>query len=79
MIIYMNLFSLSSFIVGFLFGIFLIFITPLPKKTVRVYPTPYNYKSMQFVDKVDNCYLIQPNIVKCPSNKLKINKIPIQN
>jgi transposase len=48
------------------------------KKKISVYPTPSNIESLQYKDKADNCYEYSMEKVKCPSNKSKINHIPVQ-
>ncbi len=44
-------------------------------KQIIVYPTPDNEKLFQFRDKIDNCFQLKQNMVKC-SNDAEV--IPIQ-
>ena len=63
-----------SFIVGLVFS----YITEPPKTVVYVYPTPENYKQIEYVDNVGNCFQFAPNKVKCPKDDTKIKVIPVQ-
>tara|TARA_B100000780_G_scaffold234760_1_gene175206 strand:- start:1718 stop:1954 length:237 start_codon:yes stop_codon:yes gene_type:complete len=48
------------------------------KKKISVYPTPSNIDHLQFKDKADNCFEYTMEKIKCPSDKSKINHIPVQ-
>lgn len=48
------------------------------KKNISVYPTPSNIDNILYKDKADNCFKYNMEKVTCPSNKSKINHIPIQ-
>ena len=48
------------------------------KKKISVYPTPSNIDHLQFKDKADNCFQYSMEKIKCPSDKSKINHIPVQ-
>ncbi len=67
--------SLPVFIISFAVGLFFVYILGPDIKTVVVYPTPHNSKTVQYKDIADNCFLYKAKQVKCPSNP---NTIPIQ-
>jgi hypothetical protein len=71
----MNLLNFKVFITSFLVGILCIYLSsPSPKKII-VYPTDDNNHLFQFRDKVDNCFQLKQNIVKCSN---QVEEIPIQ-
>jgi hypothetical protein len=43
---------------------------------VFVYPTPENAGSVEYKDKVGNCYVFKSKSVKCPKDGVK--QIPVQ-
>ena len=71
-IINIKIFLISLF-VGLIFMYF-----DNEKKKISVYPTPSNINSVQYKNKADNCFEYSMEKVKCPSNKSKINHIPVQ-
>ena len=52
-----------------------VYITNPPPKEITVYPTGDNTHLFQFRDKVDNCFQLKQNIVKCSNNA---EEIPLQ-
>ena len=66
-----RVFSLSFFI-----GLVFIYLSSGPTETILVYPTPFNYAKMEYIDKAGNCFIYNPKKVKCPPHGVK--KIPIQ-
>tara|TARA_R110002012_G_scaffold6478_5_gene29732 strand:+ start:1316 stop:1534 length:219 start_codon:yes stop_codon:yes gene_type:complete len=71
----MRLINITAFIISFLFGIFYITITGAELQKVVVYPTDDNKHLFQFRDKVNNCFQLSQNIVKCSNDN---EEIPIQ-
>ena len=62
----MKFINVPVFIISLSIGLFLSYIT-MPKKTVIfVYPTPENYKKLQYKDKAGNCFAFEPEEVSCP-------------
>ncbi len=50
-----------------------------PKKYVIKYPNPQESSKTIYKDASDNCYKYKSEEVQCPSDKKKINQIPVQN
>lgn len=71
----MSIINIPVFLVSLLFGILYIFISDPTPKQIIVYPTHDNEEMFQFKDKIDNCFQLKQNIVKC-SNDAEV--IPIQ-
>ena len=70
--------SIPVFIVSFIFGIVCIFVFGPETKTVRIYPSPDNYKDLTYQDNADQCFTMSPLSVECPSDLNDIHDIPIQ-
>ncbi len=69
--------NIFVFIIAFAFGLFLVYIST-PKPTVIVkYPTPEN-QDLIFEDDGKNCYKFNITEINCPSDKSKIESIPIE-
>ena len=73
----LKLINIKVFLISLFFGLIFIYFDN-EKKKISVYPTPSNINSLQFKDKADNCFQYSMEKVTCPSNKSKINHIPIQ-
>lgn len=71
----MFLIHFRVFLLSFLFGLMCVYITSPPPKEITVYPTGDNTHLFQFRDKVDNCFQLKQNIVKCSNNA---EEIPLQ-
>lgn len=69
--------NIKFFLVSLAIGLLYVYVTGTPKKVIIVHPTPDSQDS-QYVDAADNCYMFDAREVKCPKNKSKIKKIPIQ-
>ena len=59
---------LPAFIISLAIRIFVAYITIEKKRIIIVYPTPENYKKIQYKDKNDTCLDIQNEEVTCSSN-----------
>ena len=46
-------------------------------RKVVVYPTPHNIDKIEYKDEAGNCYGYKIKDVKCPSNKSKIEMLPL--
>lgn len=71
----MSIINIPVFLISLLFGLLYIFISDPKPKQIIVYPTRDNENLFQFKDKIDNCFQLKQNIVKC-SNDAEV--IPIQ-
>jgi len=69
---------LPIFIISFIVGLFLIQIIGPEIKTIYIYPTPVNFKTIQYKDNANQCFNFIPKEIKCPFNPLLIKTIPIQ-
>ena len=72
----MKLIYIQLFIVSFVVGLLLVYLSPVEHKTVMVYPTPKNSKKIQYKDDADQCFRFSAKLVNCKGRK--INKIKIQ-
>jgi len=67
--------NIFFFIITFLIGFFILNKISFDKKKVKVYPTPINYKDIQYKDLNSNCFQLKPKNVKCDKN---YKNIPLQ-
>jgi hypothetical protein len=66
------------FLISFAFGLFLVYCSAPQPEVIIKYPTPDNASTTIFKDDVgENCYKFDAEEVKCPSNKMSVNQIPI--
>ena len=69
--------NLKVFLISLFIGLIFMYFDN-EKKKIFVYPTPSNIDSIQYKDKANNCFEYTMEKVKCPSNKSKINHVPVQ-
>jgi hypothetical protein len=74
----LNYISLSTFLISFAIGLFLIYILGDDTKTVFIYPTPETVDRVLFRDATDNCFQVESVEVDCPTNESLINRVPVQ-
>ena len=53
------------FVAAFLVGCVMIYFSPIEHKTVFVYPTPSNVKSLQYKDSAGSCFGFKAKEVEC--------------
>ena len=70
--------SVPVFIISLAVGLFFVYILGPETKTVFIYPSSENVDKILFKDKADNCFQLQQEEVKCPSDFSLLAKIPIQ-
>ena len=70
--------SLPVFLISFALGIFFVYVMGPEDKTIFVYPTPTNSKTVQYKDGVDECFQYKATEIKCPLNPFDIKTVPIQ-
>ena len=73
-----NYISLPIFLISFAIGLLFVYLLGPEIKTIYVYPTPENVDTIQYKDKTNNCFAMQPNEIPCPKSKSEISKIPAQ-
>lgn len=71
----MKIINFRVFILSFLIGVLGIYLSSHESQKVTVYPTNDNRHLFQFRDKVDNCFQLKQNIVKCSNDS---EEIPVQ-
>jgi hypothetical protein len=71
--------SIPVFLISFIIGLFFVYMVGPNIKTIFVYPTPTNYKKMQYKDKSNQCFQFKPVATHCPLNPLAIKSVPVQN
>jgi len=71
-------FDIFWFIIAFIIGVLLAYITiPMPE-IIYKYPTPENSKSTIYIDNASNCYKYNSNKKECPKDEKEISIVPIQ-
>jgi hypothetical protein len=70
--------SFPLFLVSLAIGLFCVYVLGPEKKAIYVYPTPDNYRTVQYKDNIDQCFTYQAKQVDCPMNPLSIHTIPAQ-
>ena len=73
----LKIINIKFFLLSLLLGLIYIYFEN-DKKQIFIYPTPHNYKDIEYCDHADNCFSYDLEEVKCPSNKDNINSIPLQ-
>ena len=71
----MKLINLPAFIISFLLGVLYVYFTSPDQQDIIVYPTDDNKHLFQFRDKINNCFQLKQNIIKCSND---VEEIPIQ-
>jgi hypothetical protein len=70
--------SVKVFLVSLSIGLLFAYLSTPPPTIIRVYPTPDNTETMEYIDKALNCFKFDATEVKCPSDRSSIKSIPIQ-
>ncbi len=68
--------NISVFLITFLLGLTYMYCFEYNRKVV-VYPTPHNIDNIEYKDEAGNCYGYKIKDVKCPSDKSKIENLPL--
>ena len=71
----MRLINLPALILSFLIGILYIYYIDSDQQDIKVYTTDDNKHLFQFNDKINNCFNLKQNVIKCSND---IEEIPIQ-
>lgn len=71
----MPLINIKAFLLSFLFGMIYIYMSSPSPQEIIVYPTDDNRDLFQFRDKINNCFHLKQNVVKCSNDA---EEIPMQ-
>ena len=74
----MKYISIPVFIVSFFIGVFYIYLSNPPTRSILIYPTIDNNSKFQYMDKAENCFKFIASEQKCPYNTGYLKTIPIQ-
>ena len=72
-----KLINMQVFLLSFLMGLLWIYFGD-DKRKISVYPTPHNAHKVEYKDKAQNCFEYTMEEVKCPTDKAKIQTVPVQ-
>jgi hypothetical protein len=70
--------DLRYFFMALVVGLFFAYISTPPPDIVIKYPTPENAGKVVYRDAADVCYKYQSKVVKCPSDRSKIEVPELQ-
>ena len=68
----MKFLNIHIFLISLSIGLFVNYVTDPNSKVIYVYPTPDNYKEIQYKDKSDKCFNFDPMEVACPTDENEI-------
>ena len=68
--------NITIFLITFLLGLTYIYCFEYNRQVV-VFPTPHNVDKIEYKDEAENCYGYKIKEVKCPSDKSKIESLPL--
>ena len=74
----LSIINFPVFLISFAIGMFAVYITLPDSKVIKVYPSPDNYKYIQYKDKANNCFGVKETKVTCPDDSADISKTQIQ-
>lgn len=68
--------NISVFLITFLLGLLYIYYIDYYRR-VTVYPSRYNIDKIEYKDEAENCFGYKVKEVSCPSDKSKIENLPL--
>jgi hypothetical protein len=68
--------NISVFLLTFLLGLLYIYYIDYYRRVI-VYPTRYNIDKIEYKDEAENCFGYKVKEVNCPSDKSKIENLPL--
>lgn len=68
--------NVTVFLITFLLGLLYIYYFDYNRKVI-VYPTRHNIDKIEYKDEAENCFGYKVQEVKCPSDKSKIENLPL--
>jgi hypothetical protein len=63
---------IGLFLAAFVAGCVLVYFSPVEHKTIFVYPTPSNYKTLQYKDTSGSCFGFKAKEVACTAEAKSI-------
>lgn len=71
--------NIPIFAISLCVGILVVYIMSKSQmRKVYVFPTPDNDGLVQYKDSTDTCFHVKQTLTKCPADKSKITKLPVQ-
>ena len=70
--------NIQVFILSFVIGLFVVYMTDEDNRIIHIYPTPENQELMLYRDKAHQCFTFEHKEVPCPKNPLDALTIPVQ-
>lgn len=68
--------NISVFLITFLLGLLYIYYIDYNRRVI-VYPNRHNIDKIEYKDEAENCFGYKVQEVKCPSDKSKIEIVPL--
>jgi hypothetical protein len=68
--------NISVFLITFLLGLLYIYYIDYNRRVI-VYPSRYNIDKIEYKDEAENCFEYKVKDVKCPTDKSKIENLPL--
>lgn len=70
--------SFKVFFLSLALGLLFVYLSQPTPTIIYVYPTPDNAGQITYKDQANNCFQFEASEVKCPANRSKVKKIPVQ-
>jgi hypothetical protein len=70
--------SFKVFFLSLALGLLFVYLSQPTPTIIYVYPTPDNAGQITYKDQANNCFQFEATEVKCPANRSKVKKIPVQ-
>jgi hypothetical protein len=68
--------NISVFLITFLLGLLYIYYIDYNRRVI-VYPNRYNIDKIEYKDEAENCFGYKVQEINCPSDKSKIEIVPL--
>lgn len=69
----MKFINIPVFLLSFAVGLFFVYISSAPNKSVVVFPTPENQSQVQYKDNSDTCHSYKAVETNCPTDNSAID------
>ena len=70
--------DIRIFLVSLALGLLFVYLSQPTPTIIYVYPTPDNAGKVTYKDQANNCFQFEATEIKCPANRSKVKKIPVQ-